>query len=64
MLYNISKKKIQRNSDCLNCKYYNTITRKCSGINLECFEYDENTNTIIDNTTKMPLNIEKKESDV
>lgn len=56
MLYNIEKKQIKDNSHCLECKFFDKNTHKCSGIGKVCFEYDKSTDTIIDNTTGLPLN--------
>lgn len=59
MLFNIEKKKIKNNKHCLSCKYFDKASHKCSGIGKVCFEYDKDTQTLIDPITKMPLKIER-----
>lgn len=61
MLYNIKLDTIQRNTQCLECEYYDLNKRKCNGLGITCYEYDELTNTIIDTFTGLPLKREKKE---
>lgn len=55
MLYNIDKMKIQTNTDCLLCPYFNQELKKCTGYGKTCFEYDPKTKTIFDPVTRLPL---------
>ena len=55
MLYNIEKNKIQSQVQCLTCRHYDKKLKKCNGLNICCFEYDNATKTIIDGVTKLPL---------
>lgn len=55
MLFNIEKKEIFSQAQCLTCSHYNKKLKKCEGLNKVCFEYDEKTKTIIDGVTKLPL---------
>ena len=59
MLFNIEQKKIKNTTHCLECKYRDKQTNKCSGIGKVCFEYDEKTQTILDPITKLPLKLER-----
>lgn len=55
MLYNIEKKKIQTNIDCLTCQYFDNKSKKCIGFGRVCFEYDPKTRVVFDPVTKLPL---------
>jgi hypothetical protein len=57
MLYNKELKKVQSNSDCITCKYFDKNKKKCNGIGKNCFEYDLKTKTAIDPITKLPIKI-------
>ena len=35
MLYNIKKKKVITNSDCMHCEYFDKINKKCVGFGKE-----------------------------
>ena len=57
MLYNLKKRRIKKATDCASCPYFDKETKKCSGMNKNCFLYDEKTKTIVDGITKLPLKI-------
>lgn len=57
MLYNLNKKHIKVNADCLTCEYFNRKLKKCEGVGKCCFEYDEKTKTAIDPVSHLPLKI-------
>lgn len=57
MLYNLKKRRIKKATDCASCPYFDKATKKCSGMNKNCFLYDEKTKTIVDGITKLPLKI-------
>lgn len=57
MLYNKSKNKIQTNSDCITCPFFDKKKKKCEGIGKNCFEFDKKTQTVIDPITKLPIRI-------
>lgn len=57
MLYNYNLKKVQSNSQCQKCEFFDKKRKKCLGIGKVCFEYDEKTKTAIDPVTKLPLKI-------
>ncbi len=59
MLFNIDKKKIKSDTLCLECKHFDKKSHKCNGIGKVCFEYDMDTQTLIDPITQMPLKIER-----
>ena len=60
MLYNINKKTIQTNIQCLNCDAFDKKAKTCHGLGKYCFEYDKKTQTIIDPVTKLPIKMENK----
>ena len=60
MLYNIQTKDIKKSTDCLNCELFDKYHKKCLGIGLKCFEFDEKTKTIIDPFTKLPICLEEE----
>lgn len=53
MLFNVEKNKIKTTADCLECKFFDQVKKKCVGLNINCFEYDDKTMTIIDSVTKL-----------
>lgn len=57
MLYNIKERKVKKATDCASCPYFDRKTKKCNGINKNCFLYDKTTKTIIDGVTGLPLKI-------
>ena len=57
MYYNIKKKRIKKPTDCASCPYFDKETKKCNGLNKNCFLYDEKTRTIIDGVTRLPIKI-------
>ena len=57
MLFNFSKKKPKKATDCASCPYFDKRTKKCNGLNKNCFLYDKTTNTVIDGVTGLPLKI-------
>lgn len=57
MLYNLTKKRIKKATDCLSCPYFDKTTLKCDGTNKNCFIYDPVTKRIIDGVTGLPLKI-------
>ena len=59
MLYNIEKSREKKATDCASCPYFDKETKKCSGLNKNCFLYDALTKTIIDGTTGLPLKIKE-----
>lgn len=61
MLYDIEKKKVHTDTDCLTCPHYDSNLLICNGLNKCCFEYDKATKTVIDGVTKLPLKISEKE---
>ena len=58
MLYNKELKKVQSNIDCITCKHFDIIKKKCNGIGKNCFEYDPKTRVAIDPTTKLPIKLD------
>ena len=54
------KKKIKKATDCASCPYFDKETKKCNGINKNCFLYDIKTKTLIDGVTGLPLKIKVK----
>ena len=59
MLYNIDKNKPKKATDCASCQYFDKQTKKCNGINTNCFLYDQKTQKIIDGTTGLPLKLKE-----
>ena len=59
MLFNIEKRAKKKATDCINCPYFDKVTKKCNGLNKNCFLYDEKTQTIIDGVTGLPLKIKE-----
>ena len=57
MLYNVEKKKEKKATDCASCQYFDKCTKKCNGLNKNCFLYDKTTKTIIDGVTGLPLKL-------
>lgn len=57
MLYNTAKKRAKGISDCFTCAQFDKRLKKCNGLNKVCFEYDPNTQTMIDGNTKLPRKI-------
>lgn len=55
MLFNIEKDAVKTMVDCLECKAFDKKLKKCNGIGKICFEYDEKTQTLYDNITKLPM---------
>lgn len=55
MLYNIIKDKVKGMVDCIDCDAFDKNLKKCNGIGKVCFEYDEKTQTLYDNITKLPM---------
>lgn len=56
MLYNVEKKQVKVDLDCIECPYYDHDIKKCKGLGVCCFEYDPITQTCIDSTTGLPFN--------
>lgn len=61
MLYNIEKKSVRTQKQCLTCQHFDKRTKKCSGVGKTCFPYDHKTQTIIDTITKLPLKIKEED---
>jgi hypothetical protein len=59
MLYNIVKKKVVANVDCLTCENFDKFYKKCNGIGKSCFEYDKITNKIVDPVTKKTIKVKE-----
>ena len=59
MLYNIVKKKVITNADCLTCDNFDKFYKKCKGIGKSCFEYDKITNRIVDPVTKKTIKVKE-----
>lgn len=59
MLYNKEKERIKKQVDCMTCKYFDKVEKKCNGIGKNCFEYDARTRTVIDPVTKLSIRIDK-----
>lgn len=59
MLYNIKKKKLATNVDCISCKHFDKFNKKCVGFGKICFEYDKKTNKIVDPITKKTMTIKE-----
>lgn len=57
MIYNLREQRIKRATDCVSCPYFDKTTKKCMGMNKNCFLYDEKTHTIVDGVTKLPLKV-------
>lgn len=57
MQYNLTKKRIKKSTDCVECPYFDKVTLKCNGSNKNCFVYDPVTKRIIDGITGLPINI-------
>ena len=57
MFYNKSKSRIKQSTDCICCEFFDKKKKKCQGIGLNCFEYDQKTHTIFDPKTKLPINL-------
>lgn len=60
MLYNKETKKVKIEKDCLSCKYYDKKDKRCTGLNVNCFEYDALSGIAIDGITKLPIKVEKE----
>lgn len=60
MIYNLGKERIKKATDCASCPYFDKATKKCSGINKNCFLYDKKTKTLIDGVTGLPLKVKIK----
>ena len=58
MLYNRELKKVKTDVDCLECSKYDKQEKRCKGIGVVCFEYDQITQTCIDPITGMPFEVE------
>lgn len=58
MLYNKRLRKIWKTSDCVMCPYLDKRKKKCLGIGVNCFEFDEKTRTALDPVTKLPIKID------
>lgn len=61
MLYNIDKDRVKMDTDCLQCVHYDAFEKKCMGLGIVCYIYDENSNVIIDSVTRLPIKINNKE---
>lgn len=59
MLYNIDLEKVKTSIDCINCGYFDKVSKKCKGFGVVCFEFDDKTNTLLDPITRMPINLDK-----
>lgn len=57
MLYNKMLNKIQSNSDCITCEFFDKFQKKCNGIGKNCFEYDPKVKVAIDPITRLPLKL-------
>jgi len=57
MLYNIDKKRIKQDLDCIECPNYDKQDKRCKGIGKTCFEFDQTTQTCIDPITKLPCEV-------
>ena len=56
MFYNIEMKKVKTDLDCLDCPHFDKKEKRCKGIGVACFEYDQLTQTCIDPITKLAFN--------
>lgn len=59
MLYNVEKKKIKQEIDCMDCSFYDKEQKKCVGINKNCFEYNDVLGCAIDGITGLQIDIKK-----
>lgn len=57
MLFNKNTMKVQSNSDCITCQFFDKTKKKCMGIGKICFEYDPKTRVAIDPITKLPIKL-------
>ena len=57
MLYNKELKRLKKELDCQNCKYFDVVQKRCKGFGVNCFEYDPLNSTCIDPITKLPFEV-------
>ena len=55
MFYDNELEKLHSPIDCLTCKHFDKVEKKCKGFGKKCFEFDPITQTILDPYTKLPL---------
>ena len=64
MLYDTKLGRPHNYLDCEQCARYNKRLQKCEGgYNVQCFEFDPYTQTVIDGVTKLPLRLEDIHND-
>ena len=57
MYWNKEIGKIQTNKQCMTCRNFDKLQKKCKGLGITCFEYDATTKTCVDPITKMPIKL-------
>lgn len=55
-LFNIEKKHIKQDLDCIDCSHFDKQEKRCKGIGVACFEFDKTTQTCLDPITHLPFN--------
>ena len=59
MLINKETKKIKKDVDCVKCPYFVKAAKKCTGLNVKCFEYNDVLKVAIDGVTGLQIDITK-----
>lgn len=56
MLYNKEQNRVKQDLDCIECIHFDKKEKRCKGIGVNCFEYDQVTQTCLDPVTRLPIN--------